>query len=88
MYCQPRWLQYIQTINWLDLNETYAAECPNLLMLVYLVFTLPASAAECERGFNVMKQIKSDWRSTLGPEAINDLMTVLLLSPDIKDFDP
>ena len=36
----------------------------------------------------MMKQIKSDWRSTLGPEAINDLMTVLLLSPDIKDFNP
>ena len=35
----------------------------------------------------MMKQIKSDWRSTLGHEAINDLMTVLLLSPDIKDFD-
>ena len=57
-------------------------------MLVDLVLTLPASTAECERGFNVMKQIKSDWRSTLGPEAINDLMTVLLLSPDIKNFDP
>ena len=88
VYSQPGWLQYIQTINWPDLNRKYAAEFPNLLMLVDLVLSLPESTAEFERGFNMMKQIKSDWRSTLGPEAINDLMTVLLLSPDIKDFDP
>ena len=34
---------------------------------------------------NVNNMIKSDWRSTLGSEDINTLMTV---SPDIKNFRP
>ena len=35
-----------------------------------------------------MKQIKCDWRSSLGTAAINDLMTITLLSPTIQDFEP
>ena len=88
VYGQPGWLQYIQIVTWPELNRKYAAEYPNIFLLLDLVLTLPASTAECERGFNMMKQIKSDWRSNLGLEQINELMTVQLLSPDIKDFDP
>ena len=53
-----------------------------------LVLSLPTSTAECERGFSIMKQIKCDWRSSLGTEAINNLMTIVLLSPTIQDFEP
>lgn len=53
-----------------------------------LVLTLLVSTAECERGFNTMKQSKSDWRSNLGVEMLNDLMIVQLVSPDIKEFNP
>ena len=52
-----------------------------------LVLTLPASTAECERGFNSMKQIKNNWRSSLGVEVLNDLITFQLLSPDITKFN-
>ena len=88
VYSEPSWSNYIKSVTWSQLNRKYGKELPNVLMLVDLILSLPASTAECERGFNVMKQIKSDWRSTLSTEAINDLMIVLLLSPDIKDFDP
>ena len=35
-----------------------------------------------------MKQIKTDWRSSLAKDTLDDLMIVLLLSPSIAKFDP
>ncbi|KAJ8364101.1 hypothetical protein SKAU_G00129320 [Synaphobranchus kaupii] len=71
-----------------EVNCQYGAECQNLLGLIDLLLTLPSSTAECERGFNSMKLIKSDWRASLASPALNDLMAVLLLSPEVSDFDP
>ena len=88
IYSQPGWLQYVQCTTWAELNRKYVKELPNIFKLVDLVLSLPASTAECERGFNSMKQIKSDWRSALGRDALNDLMTVILTSSDINEFDP
>ena len=36
---------------------------------------------------NFLHQIKSDWRSALGRDALNDLMTVILTSSEINEFD-
>ena len=53
-----------------------------------LVLSLPASSAECERGFSVMKLIKTDARNRLSTSAMTDAMRIHLQSPSIKDFDP
>lgn len=50
--------------------------------------TLPASSAEVERGLSQLKILKSDIRSTLSEERLNDLLAVKLLSADIQNFDP
>ena len=52
------------------------------------MLTLPASSAEVERGFSQLKILKSDIRSTLSEERLNDLLAVKLLSADIQNFDP
>uniref|UniRef100_A0A1A8GAA0 HAT C-terminal dimerisation domain-containing protein n=2 Tax=Nothobranchius korthausae TaxID=1143690 RepID=A0A1A8GAA0_9TELE len=88
VYQQPDWLEFIKKVTWCELNRRYFEECPNVLQLVDLLLTLPASTAECERGFNHMKMIKSDWRSSLSGKSVGELMSVLLLSADIKNFDP
>ena len=41
-----------------------------------------------ERGFSQLKILKSDIRSTLPEERLNDLLAVKLLSADIQNFDP
>ena len=41
-----------------------------------------------ERGFSQLKILKSDIRSTLSEERLNDLLAVKLLSADIQNFDP
>ncbi len=58
------------------------------LSLVDLILTVPASTADCERGFNQMKLVKSDWRSRLTSRSLCDLLTVQLSSPSIENYDP
>ena len=33
-------------------------------------------------------KVKTDWRASLTPAALSDLLTVQLLSPDVEDYDP
>ncbi|CAK6978282.1 zinc finger protein 862-like isoform X2 [Scomber scombrus] len=72
---------------WPEINRFLKHQCPDILSLVDLVLALPASTADCERGFNQMKLVKSDWRSRLTTSSLCDLMVVQLLSPSIEDFD-
>ena len=62
--------------------------CPDVLDLFFALLTIPATTADCERGFSVMNQVKGDWRSCLKGETLSDLLKTQLCSPDIKDFDP
>ncbi len=85
LYKEP---QTLEKITWAEVNRMLRETCPDFLDLVDLVLCMPASTADCERGFNVMKMVKSDWRSSLKCETLSDLLFVHLSSPSIKDFDP
>ena len=56
---------------------------PNILSLIDLLNTIPASSADAERGFNRHKTTKSDWRSKLV-----DQLYIMLESPKILEYDP
>lgn len=73
---------------WPTVNRMLRHQCPDVLDLFDALLTIPATTADCERGFSVMKQMKSDWRSRLKGETLSDLLKTQLCSPDIKDFDP
>lgn len=51
-------------------------------------FAIPASTADCERGFRAMKLVKSDWRASFKAQTLSDLLTLQLSSASIADFDP
>ena len=74
--------------DWPSINKRHRDQYPNILNLIDIILTLPASTADCERGFNFMKMIKSDWRSKLRADRLTDLMRILLDSPDIGEYDP
>ncbi|XP_070404148.1 uncharacterized protein [Nothobranchius furzeri] len=59
--------------------------CPDVLYLFDALLTIPASTADGERGFSVMKQVKSDWRSR--PKSPNDLRPVALTSLVMKAME-
>lgn len=84
LYKEPTTLE---RLTWSEANRKLRGSCPDILDLVDLVLCMPASTADCERGFNVMKMVKTDWRSSLKCETLSDLLMVHLSSPSIKDFD-
>ena len=65
-----------------------SGDCSNLLCLVDLILTIPASSADAERGFNRLKMAKRDWRSKLSDTNLSDQMTIMLEGPSIVMFDP
>ncbi|XP_029628081.1 uncharacterized protein LOC115205845 [Salmo trutta] len=84
MYQEP---QSLQKMSWFRVNRSHRRSCPDLLALVDLLLSFPASTAECERGFNTMKQVKTDWRSNLKSDTLSDLLMVQLSSSEIREYD-
>ena len=72
---------------WSVINKKYRENHQNILAVINLVQTLPASSAKVERGFSQLKILKSDIHSTSLEEHLNDLLAVELLSADIQNFD-
>ncbi|KAG9334817.1 hypothetical protein JZ751_006447, partial [Albula glossodonta] len=78
----------LYTKTWPVINRFLPHQCPDILSLVDLILTLPGSTADCERGFNQIKLVSSDWRSCLTLRSLCDLLTVQLSITSIEDFDP
>ena len=51
------------SVTWRQVNDDLGDKRPSVHPLIDLVLSLPASSAEAERGFSLMKIIKTDWRS-------------------------
>ena len=51
---------------WVDVFRTAQDTCPNVLQLVDLLLSLPASSADCERGFSLTKVISQTAGAGLG----------------------
>ena len=77
-----------QEATWEDVNSKLKSVCPNILSLVDLVLTIPASSADAERGFSRLKYTKTDSRSRVSDIHLTDQLCIMLESCDIKDFDP
>ena len=75
-------------ITWPEINKKYKSVCSNALDVIDLILALPASSAECERGFSLMKLIKTDRRNKLSIRHMTQVMRIKLQSASIEDFDP
>ena len=62
IYCSPDCEKRLEMLTWGSINRSYSDTKKSLLSLIDLILTLPASTAECERGFSAMKRVKLDWR--------------------------
>lgn len=57
--------QCLPKMSWFSINRSHQHSCPDLLALVDLILSFPASTAERERGFNTVKQAKTIGSPTL-----------------------
>jgi hypothetical protein len=77
-----------KSLNWEQINNEFGEAAGVFLLLVDLLLSIPAHSVECERGFSLLKVIKTDWRNRLTDDAVTDLMRISLDSADIKEFNP
>ena len=61
-------------MKWDEINLRYKMNHQNILKLMDLILTLPATSSEVERGFSQMKLIKTNIRSKLSTENLNNLI--------------
>ena len=78
----------LHTTSWSTINRQFVDITGSVLALIDLILTIPATSVEAERGFSVMKRVKTDYRNKLRNPAMNDLMRIILLSPSEAAFDP
>ena len=69
------------------LFENYFENFPNILKLLSIIYSIPFSSVECERGFSKQNLIKTDLRNNLNNETLNLLMMIGLDDVDLLEFD-
>jgi hypothetical protein len=78
----------ITKLTWGLVYKYYKKGHENILNLIDILLTIPASSSEVERGFSQLKLIKTDMRSSLSESGLNDSMTIKLHSMPIGKYDP
>lgn len=86
-YISVSTLEY-RAVWWRLFHAPVASEWLNVLTLVELLFSLPASNGVVERVFSQMNVIKTKKRSLLSNKALDDLLTITSAHIPLKDFCP
>lgn len=77
-----------QTVWWRLFHAPNAGEWNSPLVLAQLLFSLPVSNGKLERCFSTLKVIKSEKRSSLSNESLDDLLTLNVDAIPLKMFNP
>lgn len=73
---------------WRLFNAPNSAEWTSALTLARLLFSLPASNGKLERAFSLLKSVKTDRRTRLTNESLDDLLRLLSSKVPLKNFNP
>ena len=77
-----------QTVWWRLFHVPNTGEWHSLLVLAQLLFTPPVTNGKLERCFSMLKVIKSEKRSLLSNEYLDDLLSLSLDAVPLKMFNP
>ena len=73
---------------WRLFHAPNASEWSNILCLIRLLLTLPILNGKLERIFSTLKVLKSEKRSLLGIDTLDDLLVLNADPIPLKDFNP
>ena len=80
-------LEY-RAVWWRLFHAPDASEWANAMVLIELLFSLPASNGKVERVFSELNVIKSNKRVHLNNDTLDDLLTISASNETLEDFDP
>lgn len=75
-----------RSVWWKLFNAADAKKWANILVLIELLFCLPVSNGRVERMFSSLKLIKTDRRSCLGEDTLDDLMRISVDGPPLAQW--
>ena len=67
-------------------DETFRNQFPNMTFLIKVKLTMWLQTAECERGFSLRQQFKTNQRSSMGNALLQALMMVSINGPSMDDL--
>ena len=73
-------------VAWRRLSSDYGHQIADILVFIYVYFTIPLQTAVVERGFSVHRNIKTRLRNLLRVQTIDSLLRVILLAPPLNEF--
>ena len=73
---------------WRIFHAPCASDWHNFLVFVELLFSLPSSNGKVERIFSQVDVIKTEKRTRLCNEALDDLLMITANNVPLKDFNP
>ncbi|KAK3095607.1 hypothetical protein FSP39_016615, partial [Pinctada imbricata] len=76
----------VSKLTWQTVSRKYNEKYPYILKLIYLMLTLPSSSSKCERGFSLMKKMKTHSRSCLSEQAMCDNLVIQMESDPIERY--
>ncbi|CAB5206864.1 unnamed protein product [Rhizophagus irregularis] len=86
-YEHPNIHDNVQCSPLFDVNKYYNDTFPNIIKLIQLVYCIPFSSVECERGFSRQNQIKTKSRNSLTTDTLDRLMRISLEGPKSSKFN-
>jgi len=72
---------------WKLFNNSDSVRWSNILALIELLFTIPVSNGHLERCFSQMKMLKTDKRSSLNEQSLDNLLHIRLEGPSPNQWD-
>ena len=76
-----------QAIWWKLFNAASSNKWSNILSLIELLFCIPVANGHVERIFSTLKHIKSEKRSSLSEDHLDDLLRISVDGPPLKKWD-
>ncbi|RMX53311.1 hypothetical protein pdam_00024850, partial [Pocillopora damicornis] len=79
--------EHIQELTWPEVHSLYHEGHENVLAVIDLIVTLPASSSANELGFGQMKLTKTSIRSRLCDATLNNSIAIQMLTPDLGSVE-
>lgn len=81
---KPSTIEALQRVAKIHARDDHS---PGLKHIMFTLLALPMSSVDCERGFSIMKLVKTRLRNCLKQETLTNVMRVAIEGPPLAEFE-